>query len=623
MIRLATYLVLSLAAVLLLGAQSAWAALTYEQEVMADNPWTYYRFNETSGTTAADTASGIAARAGTYTGGVGMTATSPFGGALGAAKNFNGSSAYVDVPNLGGPSNTQFSIETWIKPSGYPGGLHALYAKDGWSSGGLHANFTGSSLEMAVNGNTSPWPTQNLGTALPAGSWGHLVVTYDLPASEVKFYANGQLVGTKATSGSTGVVFGPAALASWDTTGSGTTTRFLGADLDEFAIYQNTVLGADRVAAHYNAAIDPGQLQLVETGGPFSAGNMAAASSGATAFTKNEAAAGMTGRLNNGTFGNSSSWFGTADQSFAGIVFGAQETIDHIAFGRSNTADFGDRSLGNYTIQYTTAASPGASTPDSDWVTLGTLAYDNSSPASPGLRHLYSFPAVDATGVRILTDHNEFLQPPPHYIAIDEIEAYNGHPLTLIETGGTFGTDPVHPNLALRPGATPFAPDSFGSPHSIAGLNDGAYGNDNSWIGTDPDNTFAGIALGGMFLVDRVAWGRDNGGEATVFNDRTDGTYTLQFTQVANPDETTLDDDWTTIGSLFYTDFYQDYSRHLYEFDTVGATGFRLVLDATRQDRQIAIDEFEIYQAVPEPSAFAIWAIALAGLAWYGRRRRK
>jgi hypothetical protein len=235
--------------------------------------------------------------------------TSPFGGALGAAKSFDGATAYVDVPNLEGPSNTQFSIESWIKPNGYPGGLHALYAKDGFSpvNGDLHANFNGSTFEMAVAGNPSH-PNQDLATVMPTGTWNHFVTTYDRPNSEVKFYANGELVSTKATTGANGVVFGPATIASWGV------SRFLGADLDEFAIYQGTVLSADRVAAHYNAAIDPGQLALVETGGPFSGGNLAAATAGATPFALNEAGGNhVTSKLNDGNFGNFDSWIGTGD----------------------------------------------------------------------------------------------------------------------------------------------------------------------------------------------------------------------------------------------------------------------------------------------------------------------
>ena len=68
---------------------------------------------------------------------------------------------------------------------------------------------------------------------------------------------------------------------------------------------------------------------------------------------------------------------------------------------------------------------------------------------------------------------------------------------------------------------------------------------------------------------------------------------------MANPDQTTPDGDWTTIGQLIYTDFYNKALRHLFEFDPVLATGFRLTLDAAVANRQIAIDEFEIYQVAP------------------------
>lgn len=608
MTRRTFYLAASSVVVVLLSAAPAQAGLTYEQTVLSDNPLGYWQFEEAAGSTALNSSAGGNTYDGTYNGGVTL-GTPGVTGIGGNSASFDGSSGFVQLPGTwGGTGWPEVSIEAWVNNAAPPTGtFQAIVSAD---AGGAFAHFqlyptTAGSTGAYTNGGFAgvPAPTPN------TTGWRHIAFVAESGATRV--YVDGLQVGTANTTAFTQIN-----LSSNVHIGNGYAGgRWFKGQIDEVAVY-NTALSDAQVAAHYSAGVG---FQLVETGGPLSAGDLAASSAGATAFVKDGTGYGIF-TLNDQTYGYLSSWFGTTYDSFAGVAFSGMQTIDHVAWGRSNTNSHSDRSLGTYTVQYTQVASPGAATsytgdPATGWSTLGISVYDSTSPTMRQLRHLYEFPAVNATGVRIITDTAD-----ANPIAIDEIEAYRGHPLTLIETGGTFDTNPLRPNLARRPGATPFAPDSFGSPHSIAGLNDGVYGNSNSWIGTNPDNTFAGVALGGLFPVDRAAWGRDNLGS---FSDRTDGTYTLQYTQVESPSATTPDSDWTTIGSLFYTDFYQKGLRHLYEFDTVYATGLRLVLDATIQDRQIAIDEFEIYQAVPEPATWMLAMLGAAGLGLVSRRRRR
>ncbi len=167
------------------------------------------------------------------------------------------------------------------------------------------------------------------------------------------------------------------------------------------------------------------------------------------------------------------------------------------------------------------------------------------------------------------------------------------------QTGGTMSED----NLALASaGATAFAKDVIaGYPqHAIAHLNDGRYGNDHSWL-ANLGGSFAGVAFGGPRTIGSVAFGRDNGGEATQFTDRFAGLYTLQFTRTPNPDATTPDEQWTTIASIFHGQFLPDtsgYLRHRYDFSPVDAvTGIRLVVSADADP--IAIDELEAYAVAP------------------------
>ena len=122
--------------------------------------------------------------------------------------------------------------------------------------------------------------------------------------------------------------------------------------------------------------------------------------------------------------------------------------------------------------------------------------------------------------------------------------------LSLIETGGSFGTD----NIA--PAGTAFAQDLIDgySAHTIAHLNDGNYGNDYSWIGMDNAgvSSFAGIDFGGTFTVNSIAWGRDNTAEFTdrFFRPHTRFNTPRSHRRIAS----TGDDNWTTIGAVSYTE---------------------------------------------------------------------
>ncbi|MCF7673995.1 MAG: DUF5018 domain-containing protein [Akkermansiaceae bacterium] len=153
--------------------------------------------------------------------------------------------------------------------------------------------------------------------------------------------------------------------------------------------------------------------------------------------------------------------------------------------------------------------------------------------------------------------------------------------LTLVETGGGL----MVPNYSTQPGATAFAKDLLGggsyAVHQIAHVNDGVYGNSNSWIGNDSLNSFCGVSFGATAVsINIVAWGRDNTGG---YGDRYSGTYTLEYTTEPNPNELTAS--WTLIGTT------QGLSplRHAYSFPVVAATGIRL----TCTSAGTCIDELE------------------------------
>jgi hypothetical protein len=230
----------------------------------------------------------------------------------------------------------------------------------------------------------------------------------------------------------------------------------LNGDIAEVLVYDRALTPSERLAveeylsAKWGTPLATNGFQKTETGGTFRDLNVAAQSAGATAFAKDLIAGGgypahQISHLNDEVYGNSNSWIGATDGSFAGVAFAHAFTIEAIAFGRDNgnfaepgspgtPGQYTDRFLGTYTLQYTTAPNPDASTPDSAWNTIEVLHYDGVFPDALGyLRHYYQFdPIAGATGVRILT--NRF--PPSGEIAIDELEVYAiPEPATLCLVG--------------------------------------------------------------------------------------------------------------------------------------------------------------------------------------------
>ena len=133
----------------------------------------------------------------------------------------------------------------------------------------------------------------------------------------------------------------------------------------------------------------------------------------------------------------------------------------------------------------------------------------------------------------------------------------------------------------------------------IAHLNDGLYGKDaHSWIGNS-DETFAGVNLNGSHMIGSIqplaVTIRDE------YTDRNAGTYTLQYTTVAHPDDATLEEDWLTIDELIYDGTFpadEPQLRHVYEFDPVEVTGVRILVSSHGgggASDLIAIDEIEVF----------------------------
>lgn len=176
------------------------------------------------------------------------------------------------------------------------------------------------------------------------------------------------------------------------------------------------------------ATLASAQFTLVETGGTFRAGATNLATSG-TAIGQDQLELGThyIVNVNDGVYGNSSSWIGLVEDdtmfgSWVGVRFSSAQTIASLAFGRDNLGGFSDRATGSaYLFQYSSDASVNSNPAGAVWTSFGTLDYLNSPPTDPSYRHLYNIntPLTDVYAIRIYTasgllDGN----------AIDEIELY-------------------------------------------------------------------------------------------------------------------------------------------------------------------------------------------------------
>ncbi len=410
--------------------------------------------------------------------------------------------------------------------------------------------------------------------------------------------------------------------------------------------------------------------------------NRALATEGTTPFTSSDLGPALgipfhrAVNLNDGLYGNANSWIanfiaGDADPS-AGLSFGGSVTITNIAWGRDNGNVAGDccggtladRSLDTYRLQYTSVAAPDATTPDTGdaatgWQDVGTVTYASAAPPffTPHLRHRYDIAAVEATGIRIKVGNAN--------TAIDEIEINTSTtppgplpPLSIAPAAGYAiawdGNDghynnpavvaPPPANRALATaGTTAFTSSDLGPAigvpfHVAANLNDGRYGNANSWIpnfvGGDPA-PFAGLNFNGSVAITNIAWSRDNGNVAAdccggTATDRVLGVYTIQITTVPDPDpiftaETgDASTGWESIGTINYRRAEPpDFNPHLrHRFDVSGAdgaivaTGLRIKVPDANSD----IDEIEVNTAATAPAP--VVSIAKSGtsatLTWTG-----
>ncbi len=250
---------------------------SYFSEVIADNPTVYYRLGESSGPTASDSSGN--ANHGTYD----STASVPNGtfnfsqtGALtmdpDTAVRFRGDigTSFVDTPVVIDPT-AAWTIEFWIKPEviGESKGIVSQNNGTGTGRALVQQAFDGSGSYFSsfIGGTEYGWGG---GYISAFGTYLHLALVYN-GSGGLQFYTNG--VAALSHAGVTPeAANGTLVIASYKNPSGAAGSGFLRGTLDEVAIYETALSGAD-ILAHYIAFDDalavpePSTLFLLVTGG--------------------------------------------------------------------------------------------------------------------------------------------------------------------------------------------------------------------------------------------------------------------------------------------------------------------------------------------------------------------
>jgi hypothetical protein len=234
-------LLLATGVVSLLWGNIALAA--YQDEVLADNPVAYYRFEETSGTTANDSSPN--ANDGTYMNGVLLD--QPSAPALGRSARFDGLDDFVSTART---VATDFTLELWIYSKASSPTGSASYEGDGllWSDVGGGAN----DFTMAILNDRLSFFAGDIETTVTSANvindarWHHLVVTRALGGS-TQIFVDGVVRGTMP-SGNSPLDANPEIAIGANVLDG----RFFDGLIDEVAYYPS-VLSAARIQAHFLA----------------------------------------------------------------------------------------------------------------------------------------------------------------------------------------------------------------------------------------------------------------------------------------------------------------------------------------------------------------------------------
>lgn len=223
---------------------------TYSDEVDADNPYIWWKLDETSGTQATDSSGN--GRHGTYVNTPTLGATALIN--EGKSADFDGATEYVKwLPSADWSGS--FSMECWFQAdsNNYDTIFGAWQANATNGYGTNLAINTGGSFDLNIaRDNYDFWLVNVALGTFSTGTRYHVVVTCDNAANEAKLYVNGVQVGTTQNFGTTfnGGIFGNGNEIRVGAAGE-IDNGSLDGRIQHFAVY-DTVLSSTRIAAHYD-----------------------------------------------------------------------------------------------------------------------------------------------------------------------------------------------------------------------------------------------------------------------------------------------------------------------------------------------------------------------------------
>jgi glucose/arabinose dehydrogenase/PKD repeat protein len=237
---------------------------TYKAEASLPGLVLAYGFEETSGATANDASP--AKNNGTVNGATG-TASGKFGRAL----SFDGTNDRVDVPDAASLDLTNgMTLEAWVKPTTNSGWRTALLKERG-TNDLVYALYTSNGSKPRAENFTGVENTAAGTAALALNAWTHLASTYD--GTNLRFYVNGTLVTTKATSGAMPNTANPLRIG-----GNAVWGEYFAGLIDEVRVY-NRALSATELKADMNIGIGSGGPPPTDSTPPSQPGNLKAAGS--------------------------------------------------------------------------------------------------------------------------------------------------------------------------------------------------------------------------------------------------------------------------------------------------------------------------------------------------------
>ena len=202
-----------------------------------------WAFDEASGATAAD-------QSGKGNNGTQTNATWISGGKFNNTLSFNGTNAWVTVPDAATLDlTTGMTVEAWVKP-GVTGNWRTAVVKEqpGNLVYGIYANTSANrpEAEVFVGGATRSIVGPS---ALPTGSWSHLAATYD--GTTLRLYVDGAEVAQLAVSGSILTSNSPVRIG-----GNGVWPEWFNGSIDEVRIY-NRGLSPAEIQADMARSVTP------------------------------------------------------------------------------------------------------------------------------------------------------------------------------------------------------------------------------------------------------------------------------------------------------------------------------------------------------------------------------